>query len=911
MSHPLTIQEAIIRLESGACFLLPNARAAAALRAAYNQRQSLTQQVWQPPNILSWDQFTSNLYSTLVVEGKDDRLLLNHAQEHSLWLEIVAAEDTALTSPDALATLAASAWSLAHAYRATPRLRTSAGSHDTRTFAAWAENFQRHCDRNKLLTAAELEANLEHHTHTVPPLTLCGLHDITPTQDSFLQSLEARGTKIEVVHLTTKAGAPTCPERSRTGLAFGDVGVPEPLKAHLTLPDEPSELRFAARYARHILEQDPAATIALLVPDPAAERPALEPILREILTPELQDIAADLSSLPWAFAANPPLANHPLIADALDLARWVRTALPLHRISALLLSPYLGETDHRDALARFDAQTLRRTTLLRPELSLNATLELARRHETLALDPQPSALLTPIAEAAANLLAGNPRRTYAEWTESLRRLLAAARWPGPRTLNAAETALTQTWDATLDLVATLDFAGRRVTFAEACDAIERQATQTPAPGPADTPAIQILTPAQAEGQLFTAALILRATDTNYPAAARPHPLLDWALQRDLGMPGADAATTTERTRQRLERLLTTTSTTLFSTALQNEDGPTRTSTLLTAFPLIKLTGKDLLPQEPHNPSTEILTLPDDTPIPTLPSVELSGGARLLQLQAACGFLAFAEMRLAARELDTQDPGFDALESGNILHRALDHFWTNTRSQSNLRAMSESERRDALTAAIDHATSRTHAGDSWDAAYLALQKDRMLRLLNKWLDHELERSPFTLQATEQTVPVTVGPLHLKLRMDRIDALDDGSGLVFVDYKTGVSAKPASWASDRPDEPQLPLYSLTLPDPDDLRGLAFARVRASEQMQWTGYAADQGILPKKGSKLVDLPSEIAQWHTILTQLAQDFHDGHTHVDPKSYPGTCARCAQRLLCRLDATTLMATSDEEPTDE
>ena len=597
-----------------------------------------------------------------------------------------------------------------------------------------------------------------------------------------------------------------------------------------------------------------------------------------------------------------------MVADALDLARWVRSALPLNRISALLLSPYLGEHDHRDALARFDANVLQRATLLRPELTLNATVEHARLEKA---PPQAAEVLAPFAEAAANLLAGNARRTYAEWTESLRRLLAAAHWPGPRTLTAAETALTQTWDATLDLVATLDFAGRRVTFAEACEAIEHQATQTPAPSPSKAPAVQILTPAQAEGQLFTTALVLRATDTNYPASTRPHPLLDFALQRDLNMPGADAARTTDLTRQRLERLLTTTTTTFFSTASHNETGPTRPSTLLTGFPLKQLTESDLLPQEFRQISTGILTLPDRTPIPALPSVELSGGARLLQLQAACGFLAFAEMRLAARELDTQDAGFDALESGNILHRALEHFWTNTRSQANLRAMSEADRRDALTAAIDHATSRTRTNDAWDAAYLSLQKDRMFRLLNKWLDLELERGPFTLQATEQSLPVTIGPLRLKLRMDRIDALDDGSGLVFVDYKTGASAKPASWVGDRPDEPQLPLYSLTLPDPDDLRGLAFAKVRAGEQMQWTGYAADQGILPKKGAKLVDLPSEIAQWHTILTQLAQDFHDGHTHVDPKSYPGTCARCAQRLLCRLDVTALMALPEEEATDE
>lgn len=195
------------------------------------------------------------------------------------------------------------------------------------------------------------------------------------------------------------------------------------------------------------------------------------------------------------------------------------------------------------------------------------------------------------------------------------------------------------------------------------------------------------------------------------------------------------------------------------------------------------------------------------------------------------------------------------------------------------------------------------------AYITLQKERLLQLLLKWLNFELERGPFTVQGNEERVRIQVGPLTLKLRMDRVDELPDG-GFVLVDYKTGLSAHPSAWATDRPDEPQLPLYTL-LTNSEDLRGVAFGRVRAGDSMQWLGYASDPGILPDEGSRLVDIATVTDEWRTVLTQLAQDFYDGKSLVSPKDHTVTCKRCAQRLLCRLDVNALTASLDNTETSD
>ena len=184
------------------------------------------------------------------------------------------------------------------------------------------------------------------------------------------------------------------------------------------------------------------------------------------------------------------------------------------------------------------------------------------------------------------------------------------------------------------------------------------------------------------------------------------------------------------------------------------------------------------------------------------------------------------------------------------------------------------------------------------------------MLRRWLEEELRRGPFTVLAVEQDQLVSVGPLTLHVRMDRIDRV--GEGTFFVDYKTGHAAHPKHWESERPDEPQLPLYTL-LPEAEELRGVAFAKVRAGRDMKWLGYQTEEGILPLSKSKanVRDLSSLVEEWRGTLARLAEDFAAGRADVQPKSFEVNCKRCAQRLLCRIDPTTLLDSVNEDIEEE
>jgi hypothetical protein len=81
-----------------------------------------------------------------------------------------------------------------------------------------------------------------------------------------------------------------------------------------------------------------------------------------------------------------------------------------------------------------------------------------------------------------------------------------------------------------------------------------------------------------------------------------------------------------------------------------------------------------------------------------------------------------------------------------------------------------------------------------------------------------------------------------------------------------------------------------------------------MKWQGYQAEEGILPLSRSKtnIRDIASLAEEWRETLVRLAEDFAAGKADVFPKSYEKNCTHCAQRLLCRVDPSSLLGIADD-----
>jgi len=372
----------------------------------------------------------------------------------------------------------------------------------------------------------------------------------------------------------------------------------------------------------------------------------------------------------------------------------------------------------------------------------------------------------------------------------------------------------------------------------------------------------------------------------------------------------DAERDADQARRVTERVAASAGTVVFSYARESVDGRQRASKILEALKLKETTVAELLAPENPRVIANLEEVEDVGTVAALPNRVIRGGAAVLQSQAACGFRAFAEHRLASTELESVELGMDALESGSVVHSVMEVFWGRVETQDALRNMPVERREEVLDEAIGEGLEKIAqlSASHWDAAYVEMQRNRLRRLLRPWLEQELARPWFSVKRREEKASdVQIGPLHLNLRVDRVDETEGGE--LLVDYKTGRVATN-DWLSDRPDAPQLPLYAVV--SDTELGGVAFARLRVGKEMGWKGFAARDGVLLKPEKlKTQNFAAQVEEWRKVLTRLAEQFAAGDARVLPKSYPKTCEYCAQRLLCRVDGTMLEETEEKSESPE
>lgn len=879
---PAEIEKA---LDRGATVVTGNQRAARTLRRAFDRRnRSLGLASWSPANVIAWDTWTANLWRRLLIDGHAGQLLLNRSQEHAIWRQILNADPElrSLRSKDALAEMASDAWRRLCAWNGQDRLRGTAASSDTRAFQRWAIEFQRRCRDGGFLPQAEQEKSLstaaesgQLHLET-NEVALVGFDRMTPAQIALTGALRNMGYVVNDLRLS----------------------MPTEDRLLVRAPDDFEEISMAARWIRRFLEEHHGARVGVIVPALEKQRAEIDRVFREVLAPELQNIMAPETAGPFEFSLGVPLAQTQMAIAALDLLRWAVGPLPLDRVSALILSPYFAMSDgERGVRGEFDAFELRKALRLRPEVSLDwlsrAVDQSSRKSK---LGRLPGALRAM--RRTADALNKSERRSHTDWAETMREILHAAQW-GFAAETSVEFQARNKWESALDEMATLDFDGSRTQLSGALDSLERIARQTMfAPESRDAP-VQIMGALEAAGSTFNAVWFLRAGDLHWPAAEPTTPLLPWHLQRDLGMPGTSVASDSEHSRRTTERIAASAPNAIFSFAIESAEGAQRPSPAVSRLALNQADTRTFADVDSDHPIVQLETIEDTARVQT-PDQIIRGGAQVLRLQAACGFRAFAEQRLWSTEPEPAITGMDARQNGIVVHRVLELFWSEVKTQRDLKQMPLVERASLVERCITQALEKIAAlsATPWEAAYMQMQRIRLRTLLSQWLDLELTRPPFEVKLSEKEFnDAQIGPLHLRVRIDRIDQVEGGD--LLIDYKTG-DAKPNAWLSDRPDEPQLPLYAI-LSNPDQLQGVAFGLVRTGKNMDLIGYSTSAKLLPhSRTMKFPSLSAQVDDWNRVLVSLATDFYEGSANVDPKKYPATCERCSQRILCRLDPTLL-----------
>ena len=244
----------------------------------------------------------------------------------------------------------------------------------------------------------------------------------------------------------------------------------------------------------------------------------------------------------------------------------------------------------------------------------------------------------------------------------------------------------------------------------------------------------------------------------------------------------------------------------------------------------------------------------------------------------------------------------AAQRGSLLHNALYALWGEIDDYAALQALDTLTEKQAVLRAVQSAIDaapvrqRRRLGE----AYWRLESRRLVSLLHEWLEVERQRSTFAVVQREQDVTLELAHLKIRLRVDRVDQLPDGSRVI-IDYKSGKS-KVQDWLGERPAKPQLLLYSIA--EPDRAAALAFAQVRPrdcryvglGEVQAASGISTDIPRAVKAQMDAQDWISLNARWRENLERLANGFIAGEAQVDPLS-SSSCTWCGLQPLCRVDA--------------
>ncbi|HVY53919.1 MAG TPA: PD-(D/E)XK nuclease family protein, partial [Gammaproteobacteria bacterium] len=561
-------------------------------------------------------------------------------------------------------------------------------------------------------------------------------------------------------------------------------------------------------------------------------------------------------------SAGKTLTAYPIIQFALQLLSLSPQQINIETLSPLLHSPFIGNAES-EMLKRiqYDSQ-LRRSNITQISLS------------TLLRDCPPR-----LAELIRKYIAKRENEpnscSLSRWIFHFSSLLEAFGWPGEQSLNSSEYQVVKEWMDLLKEAARLEHVLAPVSYNQALHYLTVLAARTYFQPQSPEAPVQILGQLEGAGIPFDYLWVMGMDDTAWPPAPSPNPFIPQLLQKQFQMPNATAERQLAYSLKLTEQFTHSAPTVVFSHVKYRGEEELLPSPLIT-----KLENKEL-EYASFKPSTKCLfesqdleTIQDDQAPPLLGDEKIRGGTSIFEMQAACSFKAFAKLRLNARALDETQTGLPATSKGNIIHRVLELFWRDIGDQQSLLQLSDTE----LQKIIDqHLTSALHEIAPFipsDSFFYSLITERLKLLLKNWLVLEKSRPPFRVIALEEEKTIEIANLPIKIRVDRMDEIANGQKLI-IDYKTKKKCDVKAWFTERPDEPQLPLYCIT--DKDNTAGIAFAQLHMIET-GLRGIAKHdlsiEGITEISEKLKCDAASweeQLEKWRISLTQLIHDFQSG----------------------------------------
>ena len=877
-------------------------RLARARRQEYDwQQQERGLHTWPTAPVRTLDAWVSELWEEAMYSESQKRLRrpLRIAEEQVIWEDIIRSD--ARHRPldiSSTAELARTSWKLLCDWLLPLEGTEWNISEDARAFREWALEFRARCEKNRWISIHELSehvANLIRKGHLAVPddLELIGFLEPTPAQKLFFEVLHRHGTQIHEAPL---------PNRTKKAV-------------RLRATDTHREIRIAAQWACHILQNDPGAAdpsfqIGVIVPGIRRLRSHIERIFSEVFHPRSWLHPERDPKRLFNISLGLPASDYPIIQSALQILSIDVQEIPIEKVSQLLLSPFLpGFKEECTSRALLDIALRERGERY---VTLSDISYLAEKKNAPFYSPVLGSLLH-IWQAQHTDLKGRKRPSV--WAESFSSLLQAGRqdsdgndtgtlsgtgWPGYWPPGSIEYQTCGVWEELLSGLVELDAVCKSITRHRAVAILRRMASNKVFQPESEPAPVQVMGVLEASGLSFDYLWMLGMHDDAWPPACEPAPFVPISLQRRRGLWRSTPEGMLQNARALADRLMKSALDVIVSYPEREGDADRRLSPLFGDFPEISV--KDLgieVPQslgEQIQCSSSLEKLEDHHGSPC-DDTKYRGGTDIFKLQAACPFRAFAQLRLGATTPAFPEPGLDARGRGLLMHRILDKVWTRLGALAVLQSISMEQEADLVQSIVREELGKevSYRSALRNERFLRMEQARLERIIREWLALERKRQPFTVLEREEQQRVTVGGISLHIREDRVDVLEDGKRVI-LDYKTG-ECTTALWEGERPDDPQLPIYATVADFP--IAGIFFGQLKVGK-VGFRGIADRDDMISGVQSHSEPLPAVIERWRETLNQLGQDFKAGYAIVDPKDPKQTCKFCKLTTLCRIGSRTI-----------
>ena len=802
--------------------------------------QFIAESSYPEAEIMSLSHFLQSL------EFSATQKILQPIEQSFIWQECILKQNVSYTIPlDRASEILMKCWKLIHHWEIPGKILSNSTDTNTQWFYQCAQKFIQYCEEKNLIDETRL---LESVVKKIFPIKknfstvmIYGFLYLTPLEKKLFTQLNAS-------NYIPRQFTASSPESQ--------------LQVFL---DPYEELTVALDWAIAERNHDPEASVCLVVPE-------LEPYYNFISS----YLSARLEEKNWHIYHARPAKNFGLIATALMIIELsLEKKININKLISLLRSPYFEKNKNLLIRARY-VKKLRDLQL--SDVYWSAILSIASKHASKDLY---QALLILTENFSSQ------RKNLSEWTKHWQSLWEKLNVLLSSDLNEKEIFLEEKFFVLIKEFSELLSWEKKWTQIEAFQLFREycETSKWQMPSPASNNIINIISPFDAFNQKWDAVWCVQTLQNIFPIKFQINPLIDKKIQSQYHVTEVSSTAKEIIILNYYDRLISFSEKIIFSyTKKLNEqlNTPAIFCNKLVALDY-KNKALELLPKIPIKPKKLELDPWKKEKFP--------GGSNTLKTQQACPMQAFARYRLKLDPLLKADLGFTAIERGQMIHRALQFIWEQLEDQKKLLILNHETRDVLLSAAIKQAFEIINFDrkNALPKSLLALEKEYLKKLLNRWLEYESERPAFKIFALEHAEKIYFAEREWNLRIDRIDELVDGR-LLLIDYKTGRAAITKDQLFK---EAQLPLYTITQRNKID--AIALAKINLN-QMQMCGLTKDPLELGALGSLTVvsSWQNLKEEWEKELLKLADDFIIGSAALNPID-KNTCSQCGRESFCRI----------------